>query len=70
MNKFRRNLTMKAFQKFDRDGSGVIDINDLKGVYNAKNHPDVINGKKTEEEILGEFLDTFEVHLSIASGNN
>lgn len=61
---------MKAFQKFDRDGSGVIDINDLKGVYNAKNHPDVINGKKTEEEILGEFLDTFEVHLSIASGNN
>lgn len=32
------------------------------GVYNAKHHPDVLSGKKNEEEILGEFLDTFEVH--------
>ncbi len=30
------------------------------GVYNAKLHPDVKAGKKTEDEILGEFLDTFE----------
>ena len=32
------------------------------GVYSAKTHPDVLAGKKSEEEILGEFLDTFEVH--------
>ena len=52
---------MKAsFAKLDRDGSGVIDINDIKGVYNARNHPDVKSGKKTEDEILGEFLETFE----------
>lgn len=49
-----------AFVKLDRDGSGVIDINDIKGVYNARNHPDVKSGKKTEDEILGEFLETFE----------
>ena len=49
-----------AFDKLDRDGSGVIDINDIKGVYNARNHPDVKSGKKTEDEILGEFLETFE----------
>lgn len=61
---------MKAFQKFDKDGSGVVDINDVKGVYDASHHPDVINGKKTEEEILGEFLDTFELHHAIKSGNN
>lgn len=37
-------------------------LNDFLGVYNATKHPDVISGKKTEDEILGEFLDTFEVH--------
>jgi len=38
----------------------------LKGVYNAKNHPDVKLGKKTEEEVLSEFLDTFELHYSLS----
>jgi len=53
---------MKAFNKMDKDGSGIIDIHDIHGVYNAKKHPDVIQGKKTEDEILLEFLDTFEAH--------
>lgn len=35
---------------------------DIKGVYDARKHPDVLSGKKTEDEILGMFLDTFEVH--------
>jgi len=58
-------LVIKAFKKLDRDNSGVVDINDLKGVYNAKQHPDVKSGRKTEDEILAEFLDTFEIHYSI-----
>ena len=53
---------IKAFKKLDRDNSGVVEINDLKGVYNAKQHPDVKSGRKTEDEILAEFLDTFEIH--------
>jgi len=36
-----------------------------KGVYNASKHPDVQSGKKTEEEVLGDFLDTFEQHHAI-----
>jgi hypothetical protein len=48
----------------DKDKSGQLDINDIKGVYNAKKHPDVINGKKTEDEVLMEFLDTFESHYA------
>jgi len=65
MNEFRRNLAMQAFAKMDRDGSGRIDINDIKIVYTAKKHPDVMMGYKTEEEILYEFLDTFEQHFAI-----
>ena len=37
----------------------------MKNIYNAKHHPDVKLGKKTEEEVLIEFLDTFEMHYSL-----
>lgn len=60
MNQFRKNLVKKAFDKIDQNRSGEITVEDLHGVYNAAKHPDVINGKKTEDEILMEYLDTFE----------
>lgn len=60
MNERRRGLVQMAFKVLDSDGSGEIDINDIKGVYNAKFHPDVIAEKKTEEEVLADFLQSFE----------
>ena len=60
MNQRRKNIVLLAYKKFDRDGNGTINIEDLKGSYNASNHPDVRLGKKTEEDVLYEFLDTFE----------
>lgn len=61
----RKDIVKKAFKKIDRDDSGIIDIRDIQGQYNAKLHPDVKAGKKTEQEVLSEFLDTFEVHYSL-----
>jgi Ca2+-binding EF-hand superfamily protein len=37
----RLALVRKAYNKLDRDGSGIVDINDIRGVYNASKHPDV-----------------------------
>jgi hypothetical protein len=65
MNTFRKALVRRAFQKIDKDKSGTLTIEDIQGVYNAKHHPDVKTGKKTEDEILYEFLDTFEMHHSL-----
>jgi Ca2+-binding EF-hand superfamily protein len=65
----RLALVKKAFQKLDRDGSGFVDINDIKDVYNATKHPDVLSGKKTENQIFTEFLETFETHHNIMNGN-
>jgi len=65
MNENRTKFVLKAFDKMDKDGNGVLEINDLKGVYNASRHPDVLSGKKTESDIFGEFLETFEQHLSM-----
>jgi len=49
-----------AFEKLDADGSGVVDVADLRGVYDASMHPDVVSGKKTEDEILQNMVDGFE----------
>ena len=40
----------------DSTGDGKVDINDLMGVYNGKKHPDVIAGRKTEEQVFLQLL--------------
>lgn len=68
LNEPRRALVHQAFAKLDRTGDGVVQLEDLRGVYDASKHPDVKAGKKTEDEILGDFLDTFEQHHSLFVG--
>lgn len=61
----RLALVKKAYKKLDKDGSGVVDLDDIRDVYNATRHPDVIAGRKTQEQVLLEFLETFETHHNI-----
>jgi hypothetical protein len=68
MNDFRKQMVERAFRKIDKDGSGVLDINDIKDTYNAQKHPDVLSGKKTEAQVLVEFLETFETHHNVIHG--
>jgi Ca2+-binding EF-hand superfamily protein len=56
----RLNMVQRCFAVMDRDGSGVLNSADLKGIYCAKEHPDVIAGKKSEDQVLREFLNNFE----------
>ncbi len=42
MTPFRKKIVAQAYNKLDRDGNGFIEINDIKGVYSAKSHPDVL----------------------------
>lgn len=65
MNPARKKIVLQAFKKLDKDGNGWIDITDIRGVYNATKHPDVLSGKKSEDQILSEFLETFEVAHSM-----
>jgi len=65
MTSFRKALVKRAFDKLDGNKNGIIELDDIKMFYNGKMHPDVKSGKKTEDEVLSEFLDTFELHHSI-----
>ena len=60
MNNTRRQLIIKAFQKIDRSGDGVVTVSDLKGVYNVSKHKKYLSGEWTEDQCLGEFLESFE----------
>jgi len=69
MNPKRVSLVKRAYKKLDRDGSGEVDYNDICDTYNASKHPAVLEGRKTERQILEEFLATFEMALSgVADG--
>ena len=65
MSTIRKAIVKRAFDKLDRNGNGIIELDDIKGVYNAKFHPDVKSHRKTEDEVLAEFIDTFELHHAI-----
>jgi calcyphosin len=69
MNQFRRSLVERAFRKLDANGDGALCLVEFKNHYHATMHPDVRSGKKTEDEVLQDFIDTFELHLSLATGS-
>lgn len=57
----RRNaMVQKAFAMVDRNGNGSISVADIDAIYDVSQNADFIEGTKTREEILGEFLDGFD----------
>ena len=60
LNPRRKKLVNMAFDVMDKDGNGVLEPNDVVGSFDASQHPDVKKGIKTENDVLMEFLDTFD----------
>jgi Ca2+-binding EF-hand superfamily protein len=60
LNERRCQLVLMAFEILDADGSGFVELNDISAKYCADKHHDVISGKRSKEEILSEFLGTFD----------
>eukprot|EP00598_Pedospumella_elongata_P000506 CAMPEP_0184975600 /NCGR_PEP_ID=MMETSP1098-20130426/6811_1 /TAXON_ID=89044 /ORGANISM="Spumella elongata, Strain CCAP 955/1" /LENGTH=563 /DNA_ID=CAMNT_0027498359 /DNA_START=44 /DNA_END=1735 /DNA_ORIENTATION=+ len=60
LNDRRRQLVLMAFEILDSDHSGVVELNDISAKYNADKHPDVLAGRRSKDDVLREFLDTFD----------
>ena len=65
MNERRKRLIRILFESFDKNKTGFVDLDDIRNGYSPNNHPDVLSGKKTEDEVLAEFLDTLQYHFSL-----
>ena len=48
MSPFRKDIVKKVYKKLDYNDNGVVEVDDVKHFYNAKNHPEVRKGRKTE----------------------
>ena len=56
----RVQMVKKAFAMLDKNGGGTITIQDIEGVYDVSMNPDFLEGRKTKEEILTDFISNFE----------
>lgn len=56
----RLKVVEQAFAKADKTGDGVLTSEDLRKVYNAREHKKYQNGEMTEKEVFEEFLRNFE----------
>jgi len=56
----RQKIVRKAFDLMDKDGSGAISLKDVVQIYDVSRNKDFIDGKKSKEEIIKDFLSGFE----------
>ncbi len=62
LSSLRKHLVDVAFLKLDRDGSGVVNAATVKDSFRGQGHPDVADGKREEEAVVGEFCETLDMH--------
>jgi len=67
LNKERLQAVKQAWANADTNNSNTLHYNSMKDTYNASKHPDVILGKRSEQTVLNEFLETFEAHHKMFS---
>jgi hypothetical protein len=60
MNEFRINWVDQAFNIMDKDGSGVIDMQDLTSTYDVSQNPAVMSGKQSPAEAYTVFMNNYD----------
>ena len=55
-NDRRQAIIDKAFLKFDKEGTGLIDVTEIRQVYNCSKHPKVVSAEMSEEQVFSLFL--------------
>lgn len=56
MNENRRAWVRKAYNKLDVNKDGRVTLEDVAKIYDASCHPDVVQRRKTEEDVFREFM--------------
>ena len=65
MNDFRTQIVENVFAKLDKDKKGKVPYDVIRESYNADKHPEVLDGKRTKQEVLARFIDLFEYHFNL-----
>ena len=60
INASREQWIKKAYNKLDVTLDGQVTVEDIAQIYDASQHPEVIEGKKSEEQIFKEFMQQWD----------
>ncbi len=60
----RRQLVRTIFELLDREGTGRVAVGELKNIFNAERAPEVVRKVRSEEEVMQEFVDTFDLYYN------
>ena len=58
LNERRKAMVHKVFNILAQDGT--INVPGISGIYDVSQNPEFLEGRKTRDEILGEFLNNFD----------
>ena len=61
----RKIYIVGIFSNIDTEKVGEVSIQLLKNIYNTKNHPDVLNGTKSQEEAYEQFCYSLDLYCEI-----
>jgi len=64
LNVSRLGWIRKAYDKLDVTGDGKVTLEDVARLYDVSHHPDVVEGKKTEEEAYKEFMSLWDTQVA------
>jgi Ca2+-binding EF-hand superfamily protein len=56
----RLQFVRMAFNILDRDGSGIVTLDEIAAAYDESKNPDVLSGRKTQEEAFREFMNVWD----------
>ena len=65
INEKRQLILNQAFKILDTEKKGEISITKLKNSFNAKDHPDILDKNKTEDEIYNQFCYTLDIFIRL-----
>ena len=65
LNERRLNVVKEAFKRIDVENCGIVNLSDVKSLFNSKNSPLVKEGYITEEDFYNNFMETFQTHHNI-----
>lgn len=53
----------QAYDKLDVNKDGSVKLDDIAQLYDASKHPDVLGGKKTQDQVLSEFMSQWDTQI-------
>lgn len=60
LNAPRKAIIREAYNKLDVNKDGSVKLEDIAQIYDASRHPDVIEGRKSQEQVFVEFMSMWD----------